>query len=109
MFNGFGNLLSASAGAAKEEFRYDAFGRRFAETDSGNTTFLLWDGPRLAALMPKGHPEQSRIGVGTGPDGILALADGLGKESIYFLHAGLDGSTLAATDRKSNLIEVYRY
>jgi RHS repeat-associated protein len=108
-FNGLRNLLSASIGAAKKDFKYDAFGRRIEETDGVTTTSFIWDGQQLAAFLPKGHPEQARIRVGMGLDATLALAENLGAGPIYTLHAGPDGSTLAATDAQGTLIEGYRY
>jgi RHS repeat-associated protein len=109
VFNGLGNLLNASSGAAKEEFRYDAFGRRFQESDGEKTTLFVWDGSRVAALMPKGHPEKTQIRVGAGIDQTVALVENVGAGPIEYLHAGLDNSTLAATDGSGTLAEGYRY
>jgi RHS repeat-associated protein len=108
-FDGLGQLITADRNGEKQTFVYDALGRRILETDKLSSTFILWDGPNIAALGPRSDASQARLRVGgTGLDEHLALVDRLGAGPIAYLHQATDGSILAASDDKG-LIEGYAY
>src|SRR5262249_50601968 len=62
-----------------------------------------------AALVPGQDIAKARLRVGLGPNQHLALIDNLGEGPKWFLHPAPDGSTLAVSDHKGNVVEGYAY
>ncbi|MCU1282271.1 MAG: hypothetical protein JWM53_5817, partial [bacterium] len=108
-FNADGRLMSATKDRASTQYWYDGEGRRKAEQRDGHMTAFVWDGDRIIATVPDKDVSLARIRLGAGSDDTLALVDGFGSGAARFIHADVDGSTIAATNSSGMLLEAYAY
>lgn len=108
-FNGDGMLTSATKAGATTYYGYDGFGRRWYQLSGGHYTYYVWDGDAIVAIVPDGDPTRGQVRIGAGSDDTLALADAFGASPLHYVHAGSDGSALAATDASGVLVEGYAY
>jgi RHS repeat-associated protein len=108
-WNGDGQLTSAARGGATTTYDVDALGRRYREHNASGSTFLVWGGDAIVALGNDADPLSARVRAGAGSDDTVALAEKLGTGAIYYVHAGLDGSSMATTDANAALVEGYAY
>ena len=108
-FDGAGELLTASVNGATTTFAYDALGRRAYEKSNGTERFYVWDGSQILAVGS--DPQQTGndvLFVRSGGSVVAVVAAG-GTGARVTLHAGWDGSTVAASDASGNLVEAYSY
>jgi RHS repeat-associated protein len=110
-FDVLGQLFEATVGGRTIQFGYDALGRRVLEHDltAGTTTNLVWDGAEPIAWGPGSALASYTVRIGgDGLDEHLAIVQGFGSGSMYYLHGGPDGSIAAATTDQG-LAEAYTY
>lgn len=108
-WNGLGWLTSATIYGLQTSYDFDALGRRFRERTASGSTFLVWDDNTIVAIGDDADFTATRVRIGAGSDDTVAMADHLGVGPVYYLHAGPDGSTIAATNESGALIEGYTY
>jgi RHS repeat-associated protein len=115
VFDGLGQLVSATAGSTSISYSYDALGRRIEETlnttgQPSASTFFMWDGSVLRATTNSAtDASQARVYVsGNGPQDLLAVVDGFGAGATHYVHQGGDRSVFALSG-DGGLVEGYLY
>gem|GEM_PF-2372830 len=101
-YDALGRLERVGTPGQEVGYRYDPLGRRYAVTVNGLETLTLFDGWEEVGER-QGSVFQSWLTVGS-----LRLAAETGEGAVY-LHAGLEGSILAATGSDGSVRERYHY
>ncbi len=115
VFDGLGQLVSATSGTKSVSYLYDALGRRVGETannsgQSPTSTYFVWDGTVLRATTNSAtDASQARVYVsGNGPQDLLGIVDGFGAGATHYVHQGGERSVFALSG-DNGLAEGYLY
>ena len=110
LFDGIGELVSATANGETIQFGYDALGRRVIERSQGKDSLIAWDGIELAGWgSSRTDPNSYDLRIGADDlDSHLAFVERFGSGTVRYLHQRGDGSIIAASTDQG-LSEAYTY